>query len=168
MVGVQSQLIYLGTSSCISIGTKPKKKGKSGSGSPEANFSIEGHLLTTKQCLFNTMAYADFNIVQCIINKKDVLRYVPGSSCKNIQVRHINIEMISLCVDREMRDKMWKTQEGLWQCSDCNYTSQQPTNMRNHIEVHHMTSQGYYCQHCDKFCRTKNALSLHRSRYKHY
>jgi len=70
--------------------------------------------------------------------------------------------------DREMRDKMWKTQEGLWQCSDCNYTSQQPTNMRNHIEVHHMTSQGYYCQHCDKFCRTKNALSLHRSRYKHY
>jgi len=70
--------------------------------------------------------------------------------------------------DSAIRDKMWKNPDGLWQCSDCEYTTQQPTNMRNHIEVHHMATQGYFCQHCDKFCRTKNALSLHRSRYKHY
>jgi len=63
--------------------------------------------------------------------------------------------------------KMWKNPSGLWQCTDCDHTSQQPTNMRNHIEVKHVLTNGYYCQQCSKFCRTKNALSIHRTRYKH-
>jgi len=63
--------------------------------------------------------------------------------------------------------KMWKNLEGYWQCTDCNHTSQQPTNMRNHIESNHVLTNGYYCQQCGKFCKTKNALSIHRTRYKH-
>ena len=63
---------------------------------------------------------------------------------------------------------MGKNIEGQWQCTDCEYASQHSTNVRNHIEVNHMASVGYFCQHCDKFCKTKNALNLHRSRYKHY
>jgi len=71
-------------------------------------------------------------------------------------------------VDSAIQSKMWKNPtSGLWQCTDCDHTSQQPTNMRNHIEVKHVFTEGYYCQQCSKFCRTKNALSIHRTRYKH-
>eukprot|EP00092_Neocalanus_flemingeri_P027774 GFUD01030148.1.p1 GENE.GFUD01030148.1~~GFUD01030148.1.p1 ORF type:complete len:337 (-),score=76.04 GFUD01030148.1:317-1327(-) len=69
--------------------------------------------------------------------------------------------------DSAIEAKMWKNPSGLWQCTDCDHTSQQPTNMRNHIEVKHVFTSGYYCQQCSKFCRTKNALSIHRTRYKH-
>ena len=56
---------------------------------------------------------------------------------------------------------------GLWQCSDCGYTSPKTSNLRNHIEVNHIASQGYYCQESNKFCRSKNSLNIHKSRYKH-
>jgi len=67
--------------------------------------------------------------------------------------------------------KMTKFHDGttsIWQCIECEYTSKLRHNMRNHIESQHTSSQGYYCQHCEKFCKTKNALSLHKSRAKHY
>jgi len=67
--------------------------------------------------------------------------------------------------------RMTRVQDGnlsIWQCIDCEYSSKQKHNVRNHIESNHMESQGYFCQECNKFCRTKNALSLHKSRYKHY
>jgi len=74
-------------------------------------------------------------------------------------------------IDDPINSKMTKVHDGntnMWQCVECEYSSKQKHNVRNHIESHHMESQGYFCQECNKFCRTKNALSLHRSRYKHY
>jgi len=67
----------------------------------------------------------------------------------------------------DIQSRMWKNSSGLWQCTICNHTSQHTTNMRNHIEVKHVGTPGYYCQQCNKFCRTKNALSIHKTRYKH-
>jgi len=66
-----------------------------------------------------------------------------------------------------MRDRMLKNMDGLWQCNECGYSSNKTSNVRNHIEVNHTISQGYYCQECNKFCRSKNSLSIHKSRYKH-
>ena len=51
-----------------------------------------------------------------------------------------------MCTDSELKDKMWKNMDGLWQCNDCGYTSPKTSNVRNHIEVNHTASQGYYCQ----------------------
>jgi len=68
-----------------------------------------------------------------------------------------------------IRKKMRKLEEGgLWSCTDCGHTSSQAAGMRNHIESLHVGGSGYYCQVCQKFCRTKNALDTHRSRYKHF
>jgi len=67
--------------------------------------------------------------------------------------------------------KMTKFHDGVasfWQCIECLYTSKLRHNMRNHIESQHTASPGYYCKQCDKFCKTKNALSLHKSRSQHY
>ena len=57
---------------------------------------------------------------------------------------------------------------GRWSCSDCEFTSQHQTNLRNHIEVYHVASQGYFCPVCSKTCKTRNALSIHKSRNKHW
>merc|ERR1719508_423794 len=66
-----------------------------------------------------------------------------------------------------IQSKMWKNSSGLWQCTDCDHTSQHTTNMRNHIELRHVGAGGYYCEQCNKFCKTKNSLNVHRTRYKH-
>jgi len=68
-----------------------------------------------------------------------------------------------------IRSKMLKMSEGgLWACSDCSHTSSQAAGMRNHVESHHVGGTGYHCGVCNRFCRTKNALDTHRSRYKHF
>ena len=68
----------------------------------------------------------------------------------------------------EIDAKMAKDQlTGLWSCTDCQFTSKPKTNLRNHIEVHHVASQGYFCPVCKKVCKTRNALSNHKSRNKH-
>ena len=50
-------------------------------------------------------------------------------------------------------------------CTDCDFKSQISTNVRNHIESRHVTSLGYTCPLCSKFCSSKNAWHLHKSRY---
>jgi len=70
-------------------------------------------------------------------------------------------------LDALIRLKMFKNSSGTWQCTDCDYISQHTTNMKNHIEVKHVGSSGYYCQQCNKLCTTKNALNSHRTRYRH-
>jgi len=68
-----------------------------------------------------------------------------------------------------IRAKMQKSPEtGMWQCTDCSHASAQAAGMRNHIESLHVGGHGYLCSYCNKFCRTKNALDTHRSRYKHF
>ena len=63
---------------------------------------------------------------------------------------------------------MVKTLEGLWQCTDCGHSTSQPTNLRNHIETHHVGGLGYHCNVCGKYAKTKNALNNHRTRLKHH
>ena len=50
-------------------------------------------------------------------------------------------------------------------CTDCDFKSQISTNVINHIESKHVTSMGYTCPLCSKFCSSKNAWHLHKSRY---
>jgi len=69
--------------------------------------------------------------------------------------------------DDLIRSKMFKNDHGLWQCLECTHTSQFTTNMKNHIEVKHVGSTGYFCKECNKFCSSKNALNNHRTRYRH-
>ena len=60
---------------------------------------------------------------------------------------------------------MYKNTEGMNCCTDCDFKSQISTNVMNHIESKHVTSLGYTCPICSKFCSSKNAWHLHKSRY---
>ena len=70
------------------------------------------------------------------------------------------------CVDleAEISAKMCKASD-LWQCMDCMWTTKYKTRLWEHIEAKHVTSQGYSCPICSKFCPSKNAWHHHKSRY---
>ena len=63
---------------------------------------------------------------------------------------------------------MWKDSAGTVRCCDCDYGSQFTTNVRNHIETHHLGGliQDYRCEFCQKFFKSKNSFQTHKSRYK--
>ncbi|XP_023340349.1 broad-complex core protein isoforms 1/2/3/4/5 isoform X13 [Eurytemora carolleeae] len=61
-------------------------------------------------------------------------------------------------------NRMMEKVQGGWQCSTCGFFSTYSTNMRNHVEAKHVTSQGYICPECSKWFKTKNSLNVHKQR----
>ena len=53
----------------------------------------------------------------------------------------------------------------VWQCLSCMWTTKYKTRLWEHIEAKHVTSQGYNCPFCSKFCSSKNAWHQHKSKF---
>jgi uncharacterized C2H2 Zn-finger protein len=54
--------------------------------------------------------------------------------------------------------------EGMkWQCTMCEYITQNQTNLTNHIEKNHL-NQSYLCPKCNKEFKSRHALKLHIQR----
>lgn len=70
--------------------------------------------------------------------------------------------------DDLVKSKTWKDEEGNIRCSDCDYFSKFLTNVKNHIEAHHVQglNQGYSCNFCSKVFKSKNSFQTHKSRFK--
>jgi len=70
--------------------------------------------------------------------------------------------------DDLVKSKTWKDEEGKIRCADCDYSSQFLTNVKNHIEAHHVQglNQGYSCSTCYKVFKSKNSYQTHKSRFK--
>ena len=62
-------------------------------------------------------------------------------------------------------ENLFEKRGNLFVCLECGKTAGTRQNIRNHVESKHVVSPGYVCNICNKFCQTKNALALHRSRY---
>lgn len=54
-----------------------------------------------------------------------------------------------------------------WQCTLCHQVMKK-TNLVLHIESKHMSSGGFSCDVCGKYCSTRKALTIHKSRYQHH
>jgi len=67
-------------------------------------------------------------------------------------------------VEQIIRSKMTK-QQGIWLCTDCDYTTKKSSNLYEHIESRHCPTAGYTCGICAKFCPTRNAMRNHNVRY---
>ena len=53
---------------------------------------------------------------------------------------------------------------GVWQCDSCGWETKFKTRLSEHVEAKHMQTSGYNCPLCAKFCSTKNALKIHKTR----
>ena len=64
-------------------------------------------------------------------------------------------------LDEKIKPMMIRRQDGLYGCSKCNYVTKYGTTCQNHIESKHMSTSGFICPHCEKFCPTRNAMKSH-------
>ena len=72
------------------------------------------------------------------------------------------VEFVSL-----IQSKMYRVageSSGVWQCSECSYSSKVKCNVSQHIEAKHIQHGGYYCFICHKTCPSKNAFRMHNKR----
>jgi len=52
-----------------------------------------------------------------------------------------------------------------YQCLQCNYTSDQLTNIRNHVDAKHSSGENkYLCEECNSEYKTLNSMRAHKSR----
>ena len=50
--------------------------------------------------------------------------------------------------DELIKSRIWRESDGKYRCSECDYHSNYRTNVKNHIEAHHMSGSVYECQSC--------------------
>merc|ERR1712150_424006 len=59
----------------------------------------------------------------------------------------------------------FRKRNGLYECLRCNHTSDQLTNIRNHVDARHRDSdKSYVCEECNSEYKTLNSMRAHRSR----
>jgi len=63
-----------------------------------------------------------------------------------------------------IKAKIYKAEGGLFTCYECGYSSKYKTTCQDHIESRHISTAGYTCPYCQKFCPTRNALKSHISK----
>jgi len=64
-------------------------------------------------------------------------------------------------LDSAIKLKMVRRLDGCYGCTDCDYVTKYNTTCQNHIESKHLSTSGFTCQFCGKFCPTRNALKSH-------
>jgi len=67
-------------------------------------------------------------------------------------------------LDSAIKLKMVRRQDGSFGCTDCDYVTKYNTTCQNHIESKHLSTSGFLCQYCNKFCPTRNALKSHTTK----
>jgi len=70
-----------------------------------------------------------------------------------------------LSILKENLDSYVKVKAVGFACMLCGYEANKRQRITYHVEAKHMESPGYECDICQKFCPTKNALCIHKSRF---
>ena len=71
-------------------------------------------------------------------------------------------------IDQQLSEYIIRGEDGVYSCGYCGKAGDKNFyNMRNHVETH-MEGLSFPCQSCDKTFRSRNSLSLHKSRYHRY
>ena len=67
-------------------------------------------------------------------------------------------------VDAKIMEHILKNNDGSYSCGMCGKNAGKISHIKNHVETH-MEGLSFPCQSCDKTFRSRNALSLHKSKY---
>lgn len=86
--------------------------------------------------------------------------YWLSSKCQRYFSYFIFLEYL----DASIRNKMVRTADGFYTCTDCDYSTRYLTTCQNHIESKHVSTAGIQCQFCTTVCPTRHALTMHMGR----
>ena len=53
---------------------------------------------------------------------------------------------------------------GMYHCAHCQLSSNKKSNVKNHVESKHVSTEGVSCSDCDVVCKTRKALKMHEFR----
>ena len=71
---------------------------------------------------------------------------------------------VSLNYDR-LAFQAFKKTNNIYECLRCSHTSDQLTNIRNHVDAKHRSGgKSYVCEECNSEYRTLNSMRAHKSR----
>lgn len=116
----------------------------------------------------NTLGRMDtiVSYVTKLVLPEMLLEFITFATTKINKINH------SYCsaLDEVIKSKSWKDSDGMMRCAECDYSSQYQTNLRKHIEAHHMKDflAEYKCPVCFKSFSSKNSLQSHKSRFQHH
>lgn len=52
----------------------------------------------------------------------------------------------------------------MYHCTHCELSSNKKTNVKNHVESKHVSTEGVKCGVCNAVCKTRKALKMHEFR----
>lgn len=100
--------------------------------------------------------YQDF-LLSPLFSANNLCHFVAGD--ENLERYQVEALELEIC------KHMSHLEDNTWSCIHCQYTSGSKAPMMAHIESKHMMSSGIICSVCDKICKTRNALNIHKTRY---
>ena len=68
-------------------------------------------------------------------------------------------------LNSDIEAQMTRSDTGRWQCLSCGWETDVRARLWEHVEAAHLVTTGYSCELCAKFCSSKNAYKIHKSRY---
>ena len=73
------------------------------------------------------------------------------------------IDVTSLAPEEkeEKRKELYTRIDGVWTCTACDYTTNDRSNVKRHVETH-IIGLSYFCDLCNKEFRLKNSLNAHK------
>jgi len=75
-----------------------------------------------------------------------------------------NHDLFGLTLEEACEKGLQKLGPGNVICLYCGKTSPSFTNAKHHFEAKHFPTQGYTCQYCNQYCKTKHGLDCHLSK----
>ena len=101
-----------------------------------------------------------------ILHNNHIQKFVSCIIISNIVATFANLEKYQVeALEQEIIEQMSHHGDNTWSCIHCDYTSGSKAPIMAHIEAKHMHSSGIRCAACDKICKTRNALNIHKTRY---
>lgn len=68
-------------------------------------------------------------------------------------------------IQEVIESNLSKLETGVWVCHSCDFTSKSKQRASEHYEAKHLTTSGYSCPLCNKFCPTSSSLRNHNDRH---
>jgi len=87
-----------------------------------------------------------------------------GTDASKVQFENLEKYQVE-ALEQEILEQLTHHSDNSWSCIHCEYTSTSRAPIMAHIEAKHMDSSGIRCAACDKICKTRNALNIHKTRY---
>ena len=68
-------------------------------------------------------------------------------------------------LDELIETLLSRNPDSSYSCTSCSYSSIRKSHVKAHIEAKHVQTTGFQCKTCGKFCNTRNALMIHKTRF---